>query len=362
VAASPEYEARAAVEELFREHRPNVYAICRSQLGDPGEAEDATQQVFLAAFRALANGTVPVRPGAWLAAIARNECHARAHARPPVATVDELAESPEADPSTQVVTRAEVSAVWAAIGELPPSQREALLLREVRGLSYDELADDLQLTRPSIRSLLARARHALRTRLGEGAAALGGVSWLDSLGRLLAGGSTPAAIATKTAAVGLGAAAITGGAIVAPELTPHPHRAAAIAQPRHVVVAHARPKPNPVQKAPPPVTHLVVARQPVVRHVRHHSQTPAIVVPRHEREHDVAVVDGGESRHDSGSSGDSSGPGPAAVAPAITSVPETAPTPLIELDSHDGGSDGSDGSDHAGGSDGSDGSGGSGPD
>jgi DNA-binding CsgD family transcriptional regulator len=261
------------------------------------------------------------------------------------------------------VTRAEVSAVWAAIGELPPSQREALLLREVRGLSYDELADDLQLTRPSIRSLLARARHALRTRLGEGVAALGGVSWLDSLARLLAGGSTPAAIATKTAAVGLGAAAITGGAIVAPELTPHPHRAAATVQPRHVVVPHARPKPKPVQKAPPPVTHLVVARKPVVHHVRHHSQTPAIVVPRHEREHDAAVVDIGESHHDSGSSGDSSGPGPAVVAPPVISVPETTPTPVIELDSHDGGSDGSDGSGHSGGSDGgSDGSGGSGPD
>src|SRR6476620_730787 len=199
MAASPRSQASATIEELFREHGASVQMICSSMLLDRGEAEDAAQQVFLAAFRALANGTVPRKPAAWLATIARNECRARAQTRPPVATSDELVDSADTDPSVLLLRHAQVSAVWDAIGELPPAQREALLLREVRGLSYDELADDLQLTRPSIRSLLTRARRALRARLDEGAAALGGASWLDTLARLFTGWSSPASVATKTA-------------------------------------------------------------------------------------------------------------------------------------------------------------------
>src|SRR5262249_38396130 len=172
MAASPRYEAGQTIEDFFREHRGKVHAICRSLLDDSAEAEDATQQVFLAAFRALARGTVPRRPEAWLAAIARNECRACSQSRQHMATTSEAIESPAGDPSALVLKRAEVAAVWEAIGELPPSQREALLLREVRGLSYEELADGLQLTRPSIRSLLSRARQAVRTRLGDVRAAL----------------------------------------------------------------------------------------------------------------------------------------------------------------------------------------------
>lgn len=294
MAVSPRYEPGETIDEFFREHGAKVQTICRSMLDDSGEAEDAAQQVFLAAFRAIAAGTTPRRPEAWLSAIARNECRARAQARRPVVTTGEHIESPDADPSVLALKRAEVAAVWEAIGELPPTQREALLLREVRGLSYDELADDLQLTRPSIRSLLSRARQAIRARLGDGWAAIGGASWLESLTRLLAGGSTPAAIATKTAAVGLGAAAITGGAVVAPELTPHPrlHRAAVTVHLRHAAVAHARPhraEPvdrDPVETAPSaPVravaaSELVVAR-PVVHRTRHESEPTVRRVQHH---------------------------------------------------------------------------------
>ena len=365
MAVSPRYQAGATIEELFREHGASVQLICASMLLDRGEAEDAAQQVFLAAFRALANGTVPRNPAAWLATIARNECRARAQSSPPLATSEELVDSADTDPAVLLLRRAQVSAVWDAIGELPPTQREALLLREVRGLSYDELADDLQLTRPSIRSLLTRARQAVRARLGDGWAVLGGGSWLESLTRLLAGGSTPA-IATKTVAVGLGAAAITGGAIVAPELTPHPrsHGASVSARPRHVVVvAPIRPKPNtadPVGHAPPaPVDpsvapELVVAT-PVVQHnlrrestsVRHHLRAESNERPVSSlapktttfvSEHDGgqaaaraqptrAPASGpstgsmpsgdGESGHDQGSgpSGAPGGAGPTAVAP-----------------------------------------------
>jgi RNA polymerase sigma-70 factor (ECF subfamily) len=379
MAVSPRYEPDEVIEEFFRAHGAKVQSICRSLLSDSGEAEDASQQVFLAAFRALAGGTVPRRPEAWLAAIARNECRARAQSRPPVPASNEELESPGADPSALVARRAEVAAVWEAVEDLPPSQREAFLLREVRGLSYKELADDLQLSHPSIRSLLARARQAVRARLIDSAAALGGASWVESLARLLTGGSTPAAIATKTAAVGLGAVAITGGAIVAPELTPHPHthRAAAIAPLRRAVVTHVRPKPAdpvgsvvraenspsaPTRRATTP--ELVVAKpvahrtrresEPSVSRIKH--QTPSnerahpsaaatTFVADHEGERPaspgpplppapapspaVSGTDGdGESGHDSGSSGHfvaaEAAPGPAAVTTSVAAAQETS--------------------------------------
>jgi RNA polymerase sigma-70 factor (ECF subfamily) len=283
MAVSPRYEPGPTIEELFREHHARVQTICRSLLDDPADAEDATQQVFLAAFRALAGGTVPRRPEAWLAAIARNECRGRSRSRPAVAPLGADVASPDGDPSALALQRTEVAAVWEAIAELPATQRQAILLREVRGLSYEELADDMQLTRPSIRSLLSRARQAIRARLGDGWAALGGASWLESLTRLFAGGSTPAAIATKTAAVGLGAAAVTGGAIVAPDLKPHRHPdriAAAVVHPRREVVAHLHLKPadraDPVDSAtsapasPVSSSALVVAAR-VIHHERRES-------------------------------------------------------------------------------------------
>ena len=98
------------------------------------------------------------------------------------------------------------------------------MLREVRGLGYKEIADDLRVSPASVRSLLSRARRTLRMQLEKGAAALAGAQWLNLL-TCLFGDTSKLALssATRTAAVGLGALAVTGGAIVAPTLTGHPH-------------------------------------------------------------------------------------------------------------------------------------------
>src|SRR5882672_2670818 len=67
----PDYGAAAArTEELYRDHGRLVGGLCRALLRDPAEGEDAAQQVFLAAHRALLNGTSPREPAAWLATIA----------------------------------------------------------------------------------------------------------------------------------------------------------------------------------------------------------------------------------------------------------------------------------------------------
>ena len=235
-------DAADRIDALYREHGRTVAAVCTILLRDRAEAEDAAQQVFLSAYRALLNGSVPRQPAAWLAVIARNECGARMHSASLAPVAGDPVDVVGGDLSTEVIRRAEFAGVWEAIEELPRSQREVFLLREIRGLSYDQLAESLALSRPTVRSLLSRARQRLRRRLEDVPAALGGVSWIEALARLLAGGSSPVvSSATKAVALGLGAAAITGGA-VAPQLVGHEtghHRvpASATAAPRAATVA-----------------------------------------------------------------------------------------------------------------------------
>jgi len=221
-------EVGEELERLYEEHGGRVRAICLALLRDRDEAEDAAQQVFLSALRSLHRGTVPRDAGAWLATISRHECWARAR-RPAVAPLHAgLHDAKAEDPSATALGRAELDETWRSVAALPERQREALLLREVRGLGYEELAENLQLSRPSVRSLLTRARRTLRAQLERGAAVLTGGPWLNAFGRLFGDGSNPAlSPVARTAAAGLGAVALTGGAVVAPHLVApsHPHRA-----------------------------------------------------------------------------------------------------------------------------------------
>src|SRR5262249_29223414 len=214
---------RERTDALYRRYRRSVTQTCRALLRDRADAEDAVQEVFLAAHRALLAGVVPRRPAAWLATIARHECWARSRARisSPIAAAADAAEWAAAYSSPDPSRDAELAELWNAIAELPQAQREALLLREIRGLSYDQLARHLALSRPSIRSLLERAHRRIRLRLRDVHTGVGGIPWVEAAARLVAGGSNPAAPVARVAALGLGAAAITGGAIVTPAMLEH---------------------------------------------------------------------------------------------------------------------------------------------
>jgi RNA polymerase sigma-70 factor (ECF subfamily) len=201
-----------ATEVLYREHGPAVAALCRSLLRDRSEAEDATQQVFLSAHRALLNGTVPGEPLMWLLAVARHECYTRFRQRAgsPVPS-DEVPQGATPDSSAHAQRAGELATVWDEVGRMPTAQREAFLMREIRGFSYAEVADELSLSQPSVRSLLLRARTRLRHRLRNVAASLGAAPW--PLVRIVTGGdgASPVTAATKAALVGLGAVVLVGG-------------------------------------------------------------------------------------------------------------------------------------------------------
>ena len=193
----------ARVEQLYASHAALVRSVCRSLLRDRSEAEDAVQQTFLSAQRALVNGSSPRDEAAWLATIARHECLARVRARMreplPLELELEMGDA-GSDAHTAAVRRHEAVELREALAELPAQQRAAILLREVRGLSYQEVASSLSVTTAAVESLLFRARRSLQTRLREALAAVSPVGWLrDQLDGGLAG---PAA--AKVAAVGVG--------------------------------------------------------------------------------------------------------------------------------------------------------------
>ncbi len=240
-------KTRERTDAFYRHHSRTVARICRGLLRDRAEAEDATQQVFLSAHRALLQGAAPRDPAAWLATIARNECVARIRKRMstplgvPVDAVDRVAP----DPLAETTQRAEVAAFWQALGDLPAAQRDAVVLREIRGLSYDQLADQLALSHASVRSLLSRGRQGLRVRLRDVHSGLGGVSWIETLARLFTGGgASTAPVGAKAVALGLGAAAITGGAVVTPEALDRHHLRPVQAQD---LTKRAAPEPAPVR-------------------------------------------------------------------------------------------------------------------
>jgi len=257
--------AAARTEQFFAEYGRIVSGLCRGLLRDRAEAEDATQQTFLAAHRAIVNGTDPREPSAWLATIARNECWARIRTRmrEPLPTDEVDAAATANDPLAEAIRQADVRALWSAIEQLPRQQRDALLLREFGGLTYAELAGALGVSGPAVESLLFRARHSLRGKLRAGRSSISGASWIDALLRIAAGG---APVAAKVAAFGVGAAAVGGTAAVVPKAFDNhrpsqtPVRAMVPARKPHARVI-ARVVTPPVQTAPPAVRLVHIVRE-----------------------------------------------------------------------------------------------------
>jgi RNA polymerase sigma factor (sigma-70 family) len=158
---------RMGYDEAFRaihdRYRQRLFAYTRQMLGGSrSDAEDVLQDVFLRAYGALRNDDRPVTLRAWLYRVAHNRCID--HLRRPVpvaADVFELSRTPEHDPPDETERREDLRRLVQDVQRLPEQQRSALLMREIDGLSYAELADALRTSIPAIKSLLVRARIGL---------------------------------------------------------------------------------------------------------------------------------------------------------------------------------------------------------
>jgi RNA polymerase sigma-70 factor (ECF subfamily) len=164
---SPPLEQRltgdTSFERLYRRHRRDVYGAVLRDVGDPHEAEDVTQIAFMNAFRAIRRGEEPDKPRAWLVTIARNVVRRRyqALARRP----QEVALDPDVAADLTDVNGPTAGEIATAIRRLPPNQRAVILLREIQGRSYAEIADQLELSLAAVETLIFRARRSLSEEL-----------------------------------------------------------------------------------------------------------------------------------------------------------------------------------------------------
>ena len=158
---------RAGNDEAFRvihdRYRQRLFAYMRSMLaGSRPDAEDALQDVFLRAYGAVRADDRPIALRAWLYRVAHNRCIDQLR-RPAPASADvyDVSRSPLPDPLEEAERREDLRRLVADVRRLPEQQRSALLMRELEGLSYSELAEAHDVSVPAVKSLLVRARLGL---------------------------------------------------------------------------------------------------------------------------------------------------------------------------------------------------------
>ncbi len=159
---------RAGNEEAFGaihdRYRQRLFAYARQMLsaGPRQDAEDVLQDVFVRAYGALRADDREVNVRAWLYRVAHNRCidHLR-RPTPPPAEIFEMSRKPLHDPIEEAQRREDLARLVEDVGRLPEQQRSALLMREIDGMSYADLAAALDVTVPAIKSLLVRARVGL---------------------------------------------------------------------------------------------------------------------------------------------------------------------------------------------------------
>jgi RNA polymerase sigma factor (sigma-70 family) len=152
-----------AFEALVQRYQPRLLAFCRHMLGSQEDAEDVLQEVFAASFNAICADKRPINARPWLYRIARNRClnHLRRPQPSGQDSMDVFERDGGASTADTVHKREEFLHLVADVQELPETQRTALLLREIDALSYDQIAETMDTTVPSVKSLLVRARVSL---------------------------------------------------------------------------------------------------------------------------------------------------------------------------------------------------------
>ncbi len=159
-----------AFEELVAAHQHRVFGIALRMLGVAAEAEEVAQEVFLRAHRAIRDFRGEARLSTWLYAITSRLCLSRLGAperRAARGSEDDLTRLPGSgeDPVARLERSELAEALERAITELPEDRRIVVVLRDVEGLSYEEIAGVLGIEIGTVRSRLHRARMDLKSKL-----------------------------------------------------------------------------------------------------------------------------------------------------------------------------------------------------
>src|SRR5579875_456003 len=152
-----------AFEVLVGRYHARLLAFCRHMLGSREDAEDVLQDVLAASYNALMADERPINVRPWLYRIARNRSlnHLRRARAVGVDSMDVHLFNHGASTADEVHDREVFRQLIADIGALPETQRTALVLREMEALSYEQIAEAMETTVSSVKSLLVRARVSL---------------------------------------------------------------------------------------------------------------------------------------------------------------------------------------------------------
>jgi RNA polymerase sigma-70 factor (ECF subfamily) len=167
LAARAQAGDRQAFALLVRRHQERVFRFVLRMLGNRDEAMDLTQDSFLKAWNALPGWRPEARFATWLLQIARNATLDLLRRRRRVEFVPldpgETASDPHdpaPSPEQRLADRQRIGLLERALAALPPEQREILLLRELEGMNYAEIAATLGINEGTVKSRLARGRAA----------------------------------------------------------------------------------------------------------------------------------------------------------------------------------------------------------
>jgi RNA polymerase sigma-70 factor (ECF subfamily) len=167
----------SAFEELIERHQALVAGTAARMLGSNSDVEDIAQQVFIRVWKSARRYVPRAKFTTWLLKITRNLVfnelrRAKRRAQVPLQAEPDLEEIPLKDetnpaPDASLLEDELQRAIEEAIMQLPESQRMALVLRRYEELSYEQIAEVLDLSVPAVKSVLFRARTELRSRLSK---------------------------------------------------------------------------------------------------------------------------------------------------------------------------------------------------
>ena len=156
------YGDREAFGGLVNYHQAGVYNVAYRMLGECRDAEDAAQETFLRAYRAIQTLDPQRPPGPWSKKIAVNVCLNQLERRETLTLEDEASiAGPDPGPESQTIEREQNCQIRTALLSLPPRYRASIELRHFQELSYTEMAETLNRSLNDIKSDLFRARKLL---------------------------------------------------------------------------------------------------------------------------------------------------------------------------------------------------------
>jgi RNA polymerase sigma factor (sigma-70 family) len=166
-----------AFAALFQRYRPEIARYAGRTLGDDGRAEDVVQEVFISALRGIGTLDRPAGFKPWLYRIAHNACVDQMRRRgraeevpfdaPGMPPADQIRMFRQPSSHAALTQKEDFRNLRRALTDLPEAQAQILVLRELEGLTYDEIAARMNISVPAVESMLFRARRALRTEYGE---------------------------------------------------------------------------------------------------------------------------------------------------------------------------------------------------